>query len=88
MANKRNKLLGYYFLSISIQNPYKQKFLIQWNNKLDIGNCDVSMFYERLKCGGRHNFVVLSFKSIGINTYNVMVIDLHTGKPKYWHESF
>ena len=32
--------------------------------------------------------MVLSFKSIGINTYNVIVLDIITGKPKYWHESF
>ena len=32
-------------------------------------------------------YVVMSFKSIGINTYNVMVLDLENEKLKYWHES-
>ena len=89
MANKKDKLLGYYFVRIGVKDPINsQGFLIQWNNKLDIRDCDVSMFYETLECGNKHNYVVLSFKSIGINTYNVVVLDLLTGKPKYWHESF
>ena len=35
-----------------------------------------------------HYYVVMSFKSIGINTYNVMVFDLENNKIKYWHESY
>lgn len=98
MANKREGMLGYYFVSIGVEDPINnQKFLIKWNNKLDIRDCDVSMFHEKLGCGTEHNYVVLSFKSIGINTYNVIVFDLEAeknhcgdslGKPKYWHESF
>ena len=32
--------------------------------------------------------LVVSFKMIGINTYNVFVIDLNTELFKYWHESY
>ena len=32
--------------------------------------------------------IVVSFKMIGINTYNVFVIDLETKLIKYWHESY
>lgn len=32
--------------------------------------------------------LVVSYKSIGINTFNVKVIDLKTKLVKYWHESY
>ena len=32
--------------------------------------------------------IIISYKSIGINTYNVFVIDLETSLIKYWNESF
>ena len=32
--------------------------------------------------------IVVSYKAIGINTYNVFVIDLKTRLIKYWHEGF
>ena len=31
---------------------------------------------------------MVSYKAIGINTYNVFVIDLKTRLIKYWHEGF
>ena len=35
-----------------------------------------------------NNSIVISYKAIGINTYNVFVIDLKTKLIKYWHEGF
>jgi len=32
--------------------------------------------------------IVVSYKAIGINTYNVFVIDLDLKLIKYWHESY
>ena len=44
LANKREKLLGYYLIEIDQQSPNKLKpnFLINWKCKLDIG--DASLF--------------------------------------------
>jgi len=36
----------------------------------------------------KYTSIVVSFKMIGINTYNVFVIDLDTHLIKYWHESY
>ena len=36
----------------------------------------------------RYTSIVVSFKMIGINTFNVFVIDLDTKLIKYWHESY
>ena len=38
--------------------------------------------------GPRRASIVVSYKSIGINTFNVFVIDLQTKLIKYWHEGY
>ena len=37
---------------------------------------------------GSKRFIVISYKCIGINTFNVFVIDLNTQLIVYWHESY
>jgi len=68
-----------------------EKYLINWNNKLDIGNCSMHIMKEKFeKEDGTiedSEYVVVCYKSIGINTFNVFVIDLKTKLIKYWHES-
>jgi hypothetical protein len=43
LANKKNHKLGIYLFAIDIKNPNdKEKvYYLSWNNKLDIGNCDM-----------------------------------------------
>ena len=43
LANKKDGKLGYYLLQIDSHNPNKKEnvYLINWSNKLDIGNCDM-----------------------------------------------
>ena len=44
LANKKESRLGYFLLSISIDNPEEPcNYLIRWSNKLDIGNCDMHL---------------------------------------------
>lgn len=86
LANKKEQRLGYYLFKLSIDNPEETpEYLINWTNKLDIGNCDLFML-EATEMDGKS--IVISYKSIGINTYNVFVIDLKTSLIKYWNESF
>jgi hypothetical protein len=64
-------------LKIDIENPSKPaEYLIQWSNKLDIGNCDMHILKEVDANGNEERSIVVSYKSIGINTFNVFVIDL------------
>ena len=37
--------------------------------------------------GDTHNIVV-SYKCVGINTFNIFVFDLHSRLIRYWHESY
>jgi hypothetical protein len=47
LANKKDGKLGYYLFSIDISDPHKQsQYYINWNNKLDIGNCDLHLMKE------------------------------------------
>lgn len=42
LANKKEARLGYYLFSVSIDDPDEESdYLINWTNKLDIGNCDL-----------------------------------------------
>jgi len=43
---------------------------------------------ETLKDGSKMECIVVSYKCIGINTFNVFVIDLKTKLIKYWHEGY
>ena len=89
LANKKEQKLGYYLLIVRLDNPSaKSEYLIAWENKLDIGNCDVAMLVETDANGQRSESVVVSYKCIGINTFNVFVFDLRTKLIRYWHESF
>jgi len=78
LANKKDSKLGYFLLSLEIDNPEKKcEYLIKWSNKLDIGNCDMHILNENHQ-GILRKSIVVSYKSIGINTFNVFVIDLET----------
>ena len=74
LANKCQGMLGYYLMEIDGLDPCNEEplLLINWKSKLDIG--DASMFTINHKDRGR--YLVLSYKSIYINTYNVLVISL------------
>ena len=78
LANKKESRLGFYLFSVSMDDPDKtSEYLIKWTNKLDIGNCDMHIMKEKDKTTGELlSKIVVSFKSIGINTFNVFVIDL------------
>lgn len=117
LANKRDHKLGYYLFTVDQKDPEgngpnspsprsPEKYLINWNNKLDIGDCamhimeeadqDIGYSVDGVNHGGaegkdksnkKTKSIVVCYKSIGINTFNVFVIDLQTRLIKYWHES-
>ena len=88
LANKRDNRLGIYIFSMDMNNPTKPaNYLINWSNKLDIADCDLHLM-QITKGRFIKKSLVVSYKSIGINTFNVSVIDLKTKLVKYWHESY
>ena len=98
LANKHNGHIGFYLLKIELDNPRKRAiFIINWRNKLDIACCDLYhiKFEDRCKLHGledeclkNNEGIIVSYKMIGYNTYNVFVIDQENSLLKYWHESY
>ena len=88
LANKKEGMLGYYLFNVNINKPHsKSQYYINWTNKLDIGDCDMHLLVNK-KGQFIKKSIVISYKCIGINTFNVFVIDLKTKLIKYWHESY
>ena len=89
LANKQEGRLGYYLFSVEIERPNRiATYLIKWENKLDIANCDIQMLDKCMHDGKQHYSLVVSYKCIEINTFNVFVFDLQTKLIEFWHESF
>lgn len=89
LCNKYSEKLGFFVLKMSESNPKEANFLIKWKNKLDIG--DTNFYILRDKVKGIKEIIV-SFKTIYINTYNVMIMDISNEKEQFSlifrHESF
>ena len=85
LANKKEHRLGFYLFSIDLADPTgHSEYFIRWTNKLDIGDAD--MYYMTEKPD--REYVVVSYKCIGINTFNVFVFDLKDKLIKYWFEGY
>lgn len=62
-----------------------------WNHKLDIGDVNMQILRDNTKNGG-YKELLIGYKTIYINTYNLVVIDLSGDEAKratlFRHESF
>ena len=88
LTNKYEEKLGFFVLRIQESNPFNGSFLIKWKNKLDIG--DTNIFVLRNHEKGIKE-IIISYKTIYINTFNVVVMDISKDNKKnmiFRHESF
>lgn len=86
LANMKDSRLGMYLLTVCIEDALEpSNYLINWDNKLEIGDCDLHLMTF---ADDGEKAVVVSYKSIDINTFNVFVISLNDGFVKFWHESY
>lgn len=89
MANKKYGKFGFYMFAIEIDDPdaYEYVYLMNRVNGLAIADCD--MFFMKNNGGeSRNDQMVISYKSIGINTFNIFVFDLMTKLIKYNFEGY
>lgn len=87
LANKCNKLLGYYLLEVSEQERGKScraNYIINWKSKLDIEDARLFLLRDN---HDKQDSLVVSYKSIHVNTYNILLISLETKMIVYRHES-
>ena len=75
LANKFEEKLGFFIIRMNEKNPTQHTFLTKWKNKLDLG--DANIFVLRHGKGDQHyKELIISYKTIYINTYNVTVMDI------------
>ena len=73
-------------IRFDVNNPNSHKFIIKWKNKLDIA--DANLFIIKTK-DSPYRELVISYKTIYINTYNVKVVDISNREATLFrHESF
>ena len=88
VANKFDEKLGFFIIRFNDNNPNDHKFLTKYKNKLDLGDCNLYV----LNHGANYKELVISFKTIYINTYNVTIMDISSEGSDthtlYRHESF
>lgn len=89
LTNKYLEKLGFFVLKMREEDPKNSKFLIKWKNKLDIG--DTNFYVLRNRNKGLKE-IIISFKTIYINTYNVVCMDVSGLSEEFnlifRHESF
>ena len=89
LANKRKGLLGYYLARMDQNDPMKYKknesklYIINASNRLDIGDSSITLLYH-----DNRRLLIVSYKSILINTFRIFVIDSKNGSILSIHESF
>ena len=92
VVNKYQEKLGFYVCRFDERNIESMDFLVRWQNKLDIDNCHLNMTWSNAP-KGKSTFkeLIIGFKQIFVNTYNIFVIDitLTDRKPiQFHHEIF
>jgi hypothetical protein len=69
-------------------DPHNSKFLIKWKNKLDIDDTNIYVL-RNIEKGIKE--IIISYKTIFINTFNVVVMDISADAEKsiiFRHEGF
>jgi|DEB0MinimDraft_12_1074336.scaffolds.fasta_scaffold59031_2 protease II len=86
LANKHQKQVGCYLIEIDENEPEaKEQYLLNWKNKLIIGDAQFEAIVNADSCGSNH--LIMCFKSSSRNTYNIISIDLKTKMILFRHES-
>ena len=85
LSNMRQGKLGFFLIRFSVSDPNKHDYLTMWRHKLDIA--DANMFVLTNEQHGYRELIV-SYKTMYINTFNCMVVDLTDKLIIFRHESF
>jgi hypothetical protein len=78
LCNREGTKLGFFVLRFNEKDVKEYKFLIKYTNKLDIG--DVEMFLNYRTETSRE--MIIGYKTIYINLYSIMVLDITSDSPQ------
>lgn len=74
LCNKKRDELGFFLIKFGAHDPLHKEDIISWKHKLDVGDCDINILRGLDQLTGKHyKELVISYKTIYINTYNVFV---------------
>lgn len=87
LANKYQEKLGLFLIVFDESDPTKHNFFLKYKNKLDIADADVFVVRNQQE---NYKELLVSYKSIQVNTYTLMVLDISTEKKwtLFRHETF
>ena len=76
MTNKYEGKLGFFLIRFSEFNPNKFNFHLKIKNKLEVGDCSIFVCRSQDQKGTKFKELVCGYKTININTYNLIVYDI------------
>ena len=76
LANKEGDSIGIYLVKFYVNHPGKFKFITMWRHLLDIGDAYMAISKGVDNHSSWYKELIVGFKTIYINTYNINVIDL------------
>lgn len=76
ISNKKEGVLGFYLIKFDANNPQNYFFLTTWKHNLDIENVNISISRGEHPNGTNFKELIVSYKTIFINTFTVVTKDL------------
>ena len=84
MANQLGEDIGLFLFKLKIDDLSNIEFIIKHNNMLLNDDCDLEILNLE---GQTYEELIVSYKTIYINTYNIVSVDLGLNRVVYRHES-
>ena len=77
LCNKKKELVGFFLFKFRESNPLNFEEVTVWNSKLEIDDVSITVLRGQDQCSKEYfKELVISYKTIYINTYNVVVLDI------------
>ena len=76
IANRHKEIIGFYLIRFDAYDPEKFEFITTWVHNLDIENVNMNISRGFEKNGNPFKELIISYKTIFINTYTVVTQNL------------
>jgi hypothetical protein len=76
LSNRQSSSIGFFLVKFFAVNPGKYKFITMWRHLLEVGDANMSISKGMDSHGVWYKELIVGYKTIFINTYNIVVIDL------------
>jgi hypothetical protein len=70
--------MGFYLMKFPKLDPSDNLYLTNWEHNLDIGDANLYISRGSKKGGADYKELICGYKTVGINTYNTVVLDIST----------